>query len=417
MRRKILVVLFWSVIAEAFIGPGTLVTASTAGANYGLGLVWTLVFATLACIIFQEMAARLTIVTQKDLASTLRQFKPFWLISLIPFGVVLGCIAYEAGNLLGAAIGLNSLFGISMEIGLLVSGGIAIALITFTSVNVLVRILGGLVALMGLMFFYLAFQAEWSFGELVSSAFVPEIPAGATWVVLALIGTTVVPYNFFLGSGLSSSSSLKDMRFGILISVLLGGLVSLAVLLTGTLLEEGATLNKLIEVVGEELGPTSQFFMASGIFAAGLTSAITAPLAAGFIANNYFSAGDTDITKFTAMTVVLVGTIMGFLDVRPEALILAAQAANGFALPIIAAFLWYITNHAQYMGNQVSSILMNLAAFLLMNVLIILGSRSLIQVFGNISGQELDVEALQLLWISLPITGLLVWVSRKARLA
>ena len=73
MRKRILVVLFWSVIAAAFIGPGTLVSASTAGANYGLNLVWTLVFATLACIIFQEMAARLTIVTQKDLASTLRQ--------------------------------------------------------------------------------------------------------------------------------------------------------------------------------------------------------------------------------------------------------------------------------------------------------------------------------------------------------
>lgn len=417
MGRRLLVILFWSVIAAAFIGPGTLVTASSAGAGYGLSLVWTLVFATLACILFQEMAARLTIITKKDLASTLKNIRPFALVAIVPFGVVLGCVAYEAGNLIGGAIGLQEVLGFTSRMSLLITGAIAIALISFTRVELLVKILGGLVALMGFVFIYLSFQADWTLGNMLAATVQPSVPSGAEWVVLALIGTTVVPYNLFLGSGLGEYANLKDMRFGLVVSVILGGIISLAILLTGTLMEDEASLSGLIEVVGNKLGNTGQIMVALGVFAAGITSAITAPLAAGFIVSHFFTDGKPGVMKITAMTVVLAGMLMGLLDIKPEAMIIAAQAANGLALPLVAAFLWVVTNRTAYMGNQVSSGLLNVATFLMMNVLIIIGVRSLIRVWGTISGAVWDPSLIHLGMISVPITLILAFIIRQVRAA
>ena len=59
--KRLLNVLFWSVISAAFIGPGTVTTASSAGATFGLQLAWALLFSTVACIVLQVPKQYLTI--------------------------------------------------------------------------------------------------------------------------------------------------------------------------------------------------------------------------------------------------------------------------------------------------------------------------------------------------------------------
>lgn len=61
-----------TLVAAAFIGPGTVVTASVAGASFGYALVWALAFAILATLILQEMSARVGVVTQRGLGENLR---------------------------------------------------------------------------------------------------------------------------------------------------------------------------------------------------------------------------------------------------------------------------------------------------------------------------------------------------------
>ena len=94
------------IIAAAFIGPGTVTTATLAGAHHGATLLWALVCATVATIILQEMAARLGLVTGTGLGHALRHTPgPRWLgptlATLAVSAVVAGAIAYEAGNLTG----------------------------------------------------------------------------------------------------------------------------------------------------------------------------------------------------------------------------------------------------------------------------------------------------------------------------
>lgn len=102
-------------VTAAFIGPGTITSASIAGANFGFALIWTLLFSVIATILLQSMAARLGVATGQDLAQALRthiqtplfkKLAAFLVISAI--GV--GSAAYEAGNLSGASMGLIEIF-------------------------------------------------------------------------------------------------------------------------------------------------------------------------------------------------------------------------------------------------------------------------------------------------------------------
>ena len=112
-------ILLWSVLAAAFIGPGTVTTAASAGASFGFALLWALLFSTLACVVLQEASARLTIVSGQSLGRVLRlRYPGTWLgtaMLLLLFGaIVVGCAAYEAGNILGGvAIALGAGLGLS----------------------------------------------------------------------------------------------------------------------------------------------------------------------------------------------------------------------------------------------------------------------------------------------------------------
>ncbi len=418
VKQRLLSILFWSVIAAAFIGPGTLVTASSAGSLYGFSLAWTLVFATIACIVFQEMAARLTLVTNNDLASTISSFQPKWLISIIPLSVVLGCAAYEAGNIQGAVAGMNLLLPFSSGTNFILVGIIAAALLAFSAFRRLVNILGGLVAVMGVAFLIIAIRIGPDIGSLFGNIVIPEIPSGAGWLVLGLIGTTVVPYNLFLGSGISRDSSIGMMRFGLIISIVLGGIISLAILVTGTLMQGATGLADLITVTGEVLGSGSGKLVALGLFAAGFTSSITAPFAAGLIVKGFLFPNTNDngrIVRITSISVLLIGVLSGILEYRPEVIILAAQSANGLVLPLATGLLWVLTNQYSLMGQQRTTTGMNVMAFLLLNVLLILGMRNLFSGFAGMAGLSNELPMLWLGAISIPITIALGYYVHRVR--
>ena len=110
--KRLLSILLWSVIAGAFIGPGTVTTAASAGAGFGLNLVWTLVFSTAACFVLQEAAARLTVASGQELGQAMRArtrkgAAGVLLLVLVLGAIVVGCAAYQAGNILGAVVGAS----------------------------------------------------------------------------------------------------------------------------------------------------------------------------------------------------------------------------------------------------------------------------------------------------------------------
>ena len=101
-------------IVGSFIGPGTVTSATRAGANYGYSLFWCVIFSVIAVIVLQGMASRLGIITQEGLAENLvNDFKQHpalqktlcWLVAI---SIAIGCFAYMAGDLTGTSIGISA---------------------------------------------------------------------------------------------------------------------------------------------------------------------------------------------------------------------------------------------------------------------------------------------------------------------
>ena len=146
-------------------------------------------------------------------------------------------------------------------------------------IKLITNILGVLVALMAILFIMTAFRSEFTIFQITRSIFQPGMPTGSSLVVIGLIGTTIVPYNLFLGSGLSQNRDLKSTRFGLISAIALGGLITIFILVTGTMIHGDFNFISISEAIKSKTGIWGAYAFAIGLFAAGFTSSITAPLA------------------------------------------------------------------------------------------------------------------------------------------
>jgi manganese transport protein len=388
--KRLLNLLFWSVIAAAFIGPGTVTTAARAGSDFGFALAWALLFSTIACLVLQEASGRITVVTGKELGEAVRmRFSSStavgWVPAVLAAGVVLGCAAYEAGNLLGGVAGLRLVVDVSPASATVACGVVAAALLSTGSTRWIARSLGALVAVMGVAFLLTAVRLGPDLPALLSGLLVPRVPSGSMVLVLGLVGTTVVPYNLFLGSALARDHDLGEMRWGLALAIGGGGLISLGVLVVGSALGGGLEYERLAAVLADRLGGGAEWPLAIGLFAAGLTSAVTAPFAAAITARTLLGRrpGDwiEDSWRFRGVwiAVLAVGVVFGVTGVRPIPVIILAQAFNGLVLPLIAVFLWSTMNDRTLLGDAgVNSRGQNLVMGVVVVVCVALGARGLI---------------------------------------
>ncbi len=387
-------VLFWSIISAAFIGPGTVTTAAKAGSAFGFQLAWALVFSILATIFLQEAAARLTIASNKNLGQIIAlrnaRYGRRWQIGLF-LAVAFGCAAYQAGNLLGAVAGLLLLQPEQKSLLLLVLGGFSFFLLWRGSYIFIARALGLMVAAMGVLFFWVAIQFLNGAGTPVQLA--QGMPPGSGVLVIGLIGTTIVPYNLFLASGISRGQSIREMRWGITLAVLVGGLISLVILVVGSRQEGVFSFAGLSAILAAELGDWSRYAFAFGLFAAGLSSSVTAPLAAAVTGRSLLGEQSTGWGNsgkwFRTVWMLVLGIGLGFalLDVKPVPAIIGAQAINGLLLPLVAVFLLFSANDQALLGKEYSNRPgSNLALLLIVGVCIFLGlynlARAALQLFN-----------------------------------
>ncbi len=419
--RRFLQVLYWSVIAAAFIGPGTVTTAAASGAKYGLSLLWALLFSTLACLILQEAAARVTVVSGLNLGQAIRrQCRGFplgrYLPALVALTIFLGCSAYEAGNLLGGVAGAalgTDLRGETLTLLVSLTAGL---LLWFGSVRMVVNIMGAVVGLMGMIFLATAILIHPPPQELIKGLFIPQIPPGAGLLILGLVGTTVVPYNLFLGSGIASGQNLSELRFGLVVAIGLGGVISMAVVVVGYSIIGEFSFQATADALTSRLGGWAPGFFAFGLFAAGFTSAITAPLAAAVTAKSLLStANGSDWGekswrfRIVWLSVLLIGTTFGLLQIKPIPAIILVQALNGILLPCAALFLFLVVNDRKLMGSAgINGWAANLATALVVFVTVVLGTSGLVRAFTAALGFPSPPEGI-LLGISILLAVVLVF--------
>lgn len=372
-------VLFWSVISAAFIGPGSVTACAIAGSTYGLQLLWVLTFATLGTVWLQEAAARITIATGYDLGQVITQTytgtRGRWVARLLFGAIFLGCAAYQAGNILGAVAGLALLTGLPVQ-GLTVGIGLVCAVLLWIgSTQGLANMLGLVVFLMGGAFVYVAFGTPVTPAELTKALVIPAFPPGSLLLINSLIGTTIVPYNLFFGSSIVQNQSLGEMRLGIWVAVVLGGIISVVLLLAGLLILNDFSYSHMAEVLSNRLGTWAGSLFAFGLFAAGFASSLTAPLAAAVTANSLLGVRKNSGTyRAIWLTILATGLTFGLLNVTPIPVIVAVQAINGILLPFVTVFLFIAVNNRSLLGDTYcNSLAQNVAMGLVVVVTAVLG--------------------------------------------
>ncbi len=396
-----------ALVAAAFIGPGTVTACTVAGASFGFALIWALIFATVSAIILQEMSARLGVVSGKGLGAVFVETMPapalrYAVIGLVLSALYIGNAAYESGNIAGAALGMEALLtGLGLPFKAYI-GSIALLaglLLWRGSYQLLERMLVGLVLVMAFAFLVAVLIIRPDVAALLAGLR-PTVPDGSLLLVLALIGTTVVPYNLFLHAAASADrwqgheAPVNAARQDTIFSVGLGGLISILILSTaaaslfgsGVAVENAADMAQQLEPA---FGIAATWLVATGLFAAGLSSAITAPLATAYAVSECLGwARDTRSLRFRAiaLSILLIGTAVGLSGVRPVSVILFAQLANGLLLPVVAVFLLYAMNQRRILGHQVNSLATNLIGGAVVLVTFLIGARLVFLVVTRLAG-------------------------------
>ena len=381
-------------IAAAFIGPGTVTLCTIAGASFGYSLIWAIILSIFSTIVLQEMSLRIGLITKMNLAQVIRiniksKFLNRLLLILIISSILIGNAAYEAGNITGASLGISAILNsqsinyIPVFIGL-----IAFIVLYQGDYKVLERSLVFLVLIMSISFFITAIITRPDINELINGVITPKIDSNNLTIILGLIGTTVVPYNLFLHSSLvsekwNSVNKLKVARFESFFSILIGGLVSLSIIITAASVNN-KDVNGVIDLAkGLEplYGNFAIYFLGIGLFASGITSSITAPLAAAYVAKSCFGWEDSlKSGKFRAIWIIIliIGVLVSMVKINPIEIIKFAQFSNSLLLPIIAIILLWLINNKNIISSKYSYRYQNILGFFIVIISLILGTKGLI---------------------------------------
>ena len=381
-------------VAAAFIGPGTVTTASIAGANFGFVLMWALLLSIIVTFVLQEMSSRLGIVSGLGLSEALRSsinnhFLKAFIMILIVSALGIGNAAFEVGNITGAAIGLSQISSLSISSSVLIVGILVLILLGTRIFKILEQILTVLVVIMSLLFLLTMITIEIDYSKLLRGLFIPTVTASSLLTIMALIGTTVVPYNLFLHADASKrkwkdqevTQALNNSRADTAISIGLGGLITLAIMSTSAVAFFGSSMEISSENLARQLEPIlgsySSYIFNFGLFVAGITSAVTAPLAASIAVTEALGwKNDPSSIRFKLVWIIilLIGVLFAYFGTKPLQAILFAQATNALLLPFLALFLFYVVNNSRLMGSHKNTITINMIALIIIMAVVLLSS-------------------------------------------
>lgn len=393
-------------VAAAFIGPGTITICSIAGVEFGTDLIWALVLSILATIVLQNMSARIGLVTQKDLGTAMRHVVKHpvlksILMFLVVVAIVFGNAAYEAGNISGAVMGFSVIYAetqvsfgnFQLDYLPLIIGLICFFILNLNSYKKIENVLIVLVVLMSLSFLTTAIITKPSYLELLKGIFLFKMPSDSLMTVLAIVGTTIVPYNLFLHSSIVQEkwNGLKGLKLAKLdsgIAIGLGGLVSIAVVVAASRLpkEELLSILDMAETLEPLYGVYAKYLLGFGFFAAGITSTLTAALAAAYVLKGCLGWKiDKSHPKFkwTWRGILFLGVFFSSLGINPIELIQVAQVSNAILLPFIAIILLAIVSNEKLMGKFKNTWFQNAIGILIVLFCLFLSLKSFFMMYNG----------------------------------
>ena len=366
-----------AIVTAAVVGPGTVTTCGLSGYGFGYALAWALIFSVIAMVIMQFMTSKIGIVGEMGLADAVHKVfakNPFRgpLFLLLIVAIFCGNCAYQAGNVVGASVGLGIVFGPYRTLFCIIISGSALALVLSGNIKYIANVLTGLVFLMAVVFLITAIIVGVDVKALLHGMFVPSIPSGSLLNAIGLIGTTLVPYCLYLHASTTASEkavdkeeALIDAKYDSVTNAILTAIISVSIMVVGfSLFQRGETVKGVDLALGLEplAGTAAKAIFAIGIFAAGISSATTAPLAATYVITGILGwSTDLKDKRFRAITTVvfILGCVVAIMGGTPTNIITIAQAINGVALPLSVCLVVYVANDVGVLGSYKNTAILN----------------------------------------------------------
>lgn len=358
-------------VTVGFIDPGNWASNFAAGSEYGYALLWVVTLSTVMLIALQHNVAHLGIVTGLCLSEAAVKYTPRWVGRPIIVSAVLASISTSLAEILGGAIALQMLFGISIPVGaLLVTAAVLILLFT-NSYKKIERAVIGFVSVIGLSFIYELFLVHVDWGEAARAAVVPSVPQGSLLIVMSVLGAVVMPHNLFLHSEVIQSREINlkgDERIrhmlkyefaDTLFSMLVGWAINSAMILlaASTFFSHGEHVDDLAQanaMLAPLLGNNASNIFALALLLAGISSTITSGMAAGSIFSGLFGESYNAKDPHSAVGVALslgVALLAILFIGNPFQGLIISQMVLSLQLPLTVFLQVSLTSSKRVMGK------------------------------------------------------------------
>lgn len=361
-------------VTVGFIDPGNWASNFAAGSEYGYALLWVVTLSTIMLIALQHNVAHLGIVTGLCLSEAAVKYTPRWVGRPIVVSAILASVSTSLAEILGGAIALQMLFGISIPTGsLLVTAAVLILLFT-NSYRKIERAVIGFVSIIGLSFIYELFLVDIDWGEATRAMVVPSVPQGSLLVIMSVLGAVVMPHNLFLHSEVIQSREIHlkgDERIrhmlkyefaDTLFSMLVGWAINSAMILlaASTFFTHGEHVTDLAQanaMLAPLLGNNASNIFALALLLAGISSTITSGMAAGSIFSGLFGESYNAKDPHSAIGVLLslgLALLLIFFIGNPFKGLLISQMVLSIQLPFTVFLQVSLTSSKRVMGKYVN---------------------------------------------------------------
>jgi len=359
------------VAAVAYIDPGNFATNFSAGARFGYTLVWVIVTANLMAMLVQYLSAKVGVATGQDLPELCRRHFPRGVSRVLWLQAEVVAMATDLAEFVGAAIGLNLLFGVPP-----LTAGLLTAVIAFAVLGLQQRgyrrfelAIIGLLGIVSLGFGYDLLAVGTDPGE-AAAGLLPHL-SGADSVVLSagIVGATVMPHVVYLHSALLScrvrchddterQELLRFQRWDVVIALGAAGGINLAMLCISASLfhRAGGTGVDSIEAahagLGRLVGGGAALAFAVALLASGLSSSSVGTYA-GQVVMQGFIRRRIPLFARRALTMLPALAVLG-LGLPTTDTLVVSQIVLSFGIPFALVPLLMLTSRADVMGPLVN---------------------------------------------------------------
>lgn len=358
-------------VTVGFIDPGNWASNMAAGSTYGYALLWVVTLSTVMLIILQHNVAHLGIVTGHCLAEAATAHLPRPVSFAALSTAMLASIATTMAEVLGGAIALQMLFGLPIRVGSVLVATLALTLLLTNSYQRIERVIIGFVSLIGLAFLIEILMVKVDWPAATVAWVIPSMPKGSAVVVMSVLGAVVMPHNLFLHSEIIQSSRydtqgeevvqrrLDDEFVDTLFSMIVGWAINSAmvILAASTFFAAGIQVTDLAQAADTltpMLGRAASVIFALALLMAGVSSSVTAGMAAGTISSGAMSEPYDIRDRHSSVGVIsalVLAVVAIFFVSDPFQGLVLSQAALSLQLPITIFLQIHLTSSRAVMGR------------------------------------------------------------------